>query len=72
MLNLRVALATADVSWTNDFLLLGGMDCLEKQLSRLIVQDATPGAMYDKVLADIVKCLRVLLNTDVSDVCRRS
>lgn len=67
LLNLRVALATAHASWVDDLLELDGLDHLARQLSRVTTTDQRPTDVTSQVIGEIVRCLRMILNTDVSE-----
>jgi hypothetical protein len=60
-----VALSTAHISWIDDLLESDGLGVLAQQLSRLNGPDNQGGDTLDQVVGEMVKCLRILLNTDV-------
>jgi diaphanous 1 len=66
MIALRVSLSTAGTAWMEDFLDLNGLDALQGQLARLVTRPKEAGDLTEQIIVEIVKCLRVLMNTDVS------
>jgi hypothetical protein len=70
LIALRVHLSTAQLAFIQDF--VGpqkGLDALGQLLARLVGKGGKRkglGEVENTVLLEIVKCLRVLLNTDVS------
>ena len=66
LLNLRVALSTAHTGWIDDMLELGGLACLAAQLSRVCLAERQLGDVHEQIVTEVSKCLRVILNTDVS------
>lgn len=68
---LRVRLSTAKLSWTQEFLgIAKGLDALQSLLGKIALQKInrgeTPTEEDRAVQSEILKCLRVLMNTDVS------
>ena len=72
LISLRVHLSTAKLSWVEQFLGESkGMDALAFLLANLVAKGGKHKKLSDteeSVLYEVVKCLRVLLNTEVSDL----
>lgn len=70
LISLRVHLSTAELAWIEDFVVdAKGMDALGTLLSSLVAKDGKRKKLQDveeTVLLEVIKCIRVLLNTDVS------
>ena len=66
LLSLRVTLSTAKISWVTDFLELSGLDALQAILVKLSRQTRELGDINEQIITVIIKCLRVLMNIDVS------
>lgn len=72
LISLRVHLSTAKLSWVQDFLReAAGMDALGALLAEIVGvgkggKRAAVGEVEESVVYEAVKCLRVLLNTEVS------
>lgn len=71
LIALRVRLSTAKLSWSQEFLGPSeGLGALENLLGRIALKKVNKGEVpteEDKaVQSEILKCLRVLMNTDVS------
>lgn len=65
-LSLRVHLSTAKLSWISAFLDLEGLDAIEEQLRKHASRIKTDGDTGQSCLLEAVKCLRAVLNTEVS------
>lgn len=71
LIALRVRLSTAKLSWTQEFLgSAKGLDALQDLLGKIALRKVnkgeTPTEEDRAVQSEILKCLRVLMNTDVS------
>jgi len=71
LIALRVRLSTAKLSWTQDFLgPAKGLEALEALLGKIALKKINKGESPTEedraVQSEILKCLRVLMNTDVS------
>jgi diaphanous 1 len=66
LLSLRITLSTANVSWIFDFLRTGGLDILQSILKRTSCAVKTEDDVHEQAVFEILKSLRVLMNTDVS------
>jgi len=70
LISLRVHLSTAKLDWIEEFLTEGsGMDALGDLLGSLVGKGGKRKKLTDTegtVLLELIKCLRVLLNTEVS------
>lgn len=70
LIALRVHLSTANLVWIEDFMdVEKGMGALSKLLSTLVGKGGKRKKLTDiedTVLLEVIKCLRVLLNTEVS------
>lgn len=70
LISLRVHLSTADLVWIEDFVsTVQGMDALGALLASLVAKDGKRRKLQnveETVLLEVIKCIRVLLNTDVS------
>ncbi len=75
LISLRVTLSSAKMAWIEDFLLADGLVAIEKVLQEEAqpLVDLAPTAkrkprkdMSDTVFAECIKCLRTLMNTQVS------
>lgn len=64
----RTAVSTAQLSWIEEFLELEGLQVLEIQLSRVSIKIKETGDLHEQIVSEVVKALRVLMNTDVSSV----
>ncbi|KAJ3532310.1 hypothetical protein NM688_g7443 [Phlebia brevispora] len=68
LISLRVHLSTADLAWIEDFVMSAkGMDSLGQLLSSLVAKDGKRKKLQnveETVLLEVIKCIRVLLNTD--------
>lgn len=70
LIALRVRLSTAKLSWTQDFLgPVKGLDSLEALLGKIALKKVNKGESPTEedraVQSEILKCLRVVMNTDV-------
>lgn len=69
MISLRVHLSTAKLAWIEEFITEKGLEVLSTILSGLVGREGkrrTLGDVESTVLLELMKCLRVLLNTEVS------
>ncbi|KAK4684327.1 hypothetical protein P7C73_g5857, partial [Tremellales sp. Uapishka_1] len=64
LLSLRVTLSTAKLSFIDDFLQLPGLESLQTIMARLSRQPRQLDDLDEQILAECIKCLRVLMNTD--------
>ncbi len=69
LISLRVHLSTADLDWIEEFVVLcKGMDALGDLLGNLVAKGGKRKKLQnveETVLLEVIKCIRVLLNTDV-------
>ena len=65
LISLRVQLSTARLSFLVDFVDIGGINTLNDQLSFKIASHA-PTSTTTQILSELVKCLRLIMNTEVS------
>ena len=69
LISLRVHLSTAELAWIEEFVAdAKGMDALGTLLSTLVAKDGKRKKLQnveETVLLEVIKCIRVLLNTDV-------
>ena len=72
LVSLRVTLSTAKIAFLHEFLDLSGLDTLGETLRRLLSTVVEGGSVGEQNVVEVMKCLRVLMNTDVSLVisCR--
>jgi hypothetical protein len=61
-----VTLSTAKIDFIDDFINLGGLEGLKVVLVRLNEKVVEAGSVDEQNIGEAVKCLRVLMNTDVS------
>lgn len=61
-----MTLSTAKIDFIDDFINLGGLEGLKVVLGRLNEKVAEAGSVDEQNIGEAVKCLRVLMNTDVS------
>lgn len=70
LISLRVHLSTADLVWIEEFVTgAKGMEALGDLLASLVAKDGKRKKLQnveETVLLEVIKCIRVLLNTDVS------
>lgn len=66
LISLRVTLSSAPVEFVADFLYANGLDKLENIMIKLAPLSKDKGDMNEQIVAEILKCLRVLMNLDVS------
>lgn len=69
LISLRVYLSTAKLPWIDDFIAEDGMNALGGVLATLVGKGGKRTVLADiesAVLLEVVKCLRVLLNTQVN------
>jgi hypothetical protein len=69
LISLRVYLSTAKLPWIDDFIAEDGMNALGGVLSALVDKGGKRTVLADiesAVLLEVIKCLRVLLNTQVN------
>lgn len=70
LISLRVHLSTANLAWVEEFVVTEkGMDVLGKLLASFVGKGGKRKKLNDiedAVLLEVIKCLRVLLNTEVS------
>lgn len=70
LISLRVHLSTAELVWIEEFVMdCKGMDALSQVLSGLVAKGGKRKKLQnveESVLLEVIKCIRVLLNTDVS------
>ena len=67
LIALRATLSTAPATWMDDFVGLRGLDALHNNLTRVSSAGrSTPGDISEQVVGEVIKCLRTLMNTDVS------
>ena len=70
LISLRVHLSTAKLPWIEEFIREDGMNALGNALATLIGKGGKRSALEDienTLLLEIIKCLRVLLNTQVNE-----
>jgi hypothetical protein len=60
-------MSTAKIAFLHDFVRLAGLDVLSESLHRLLQKPIEGGSIAEQNVVEVVKCLRVLMNTDVSD-----
>ena len=72
LISLRVHLSTANLAWIEEFVTgCKGMESLGKLLASLVAKDGKRKklqAVEETVLLEVIKCIRVLLNTDVCTI----
>lgn len=68
LVSLRVTLSTAKLAFLHDFVRLAGLDGLSDCLYRLTLTVPEAGGIGEQNVVEIVKSLRVLMNTDVRKV----
>jgi len=61
-----VTLSTAKIDFLHEFLDLSGLDTISESLHRLLPSPIEGGSVSEQNVVEIIKCLRVLMNTDVS------
>lgn len=61
-----MALSTAPLQLVIDFLELGGTEPLESIMVKLAAVQKEKGDMNEQVVGEVLKCLRALMNVDVS------
>lgn len=70
LISLRVHLSTADLAWIQEFVSEAkGVDSLGDLLASLVAKNGKRKKLQnveETVLLEVIKCVRVLLNTDVS------
>lgn len=69
LISLRVHLSTAKLPWIEGFIAEDGMNALDDTFTALVGKGGKRSALADvesTVLLEIIKCLRVLLNTQVN------
>jgi diaphanous 1 len=65
LLSLRVTLSTAKLAWISDFVAQSGFDALQVILEKIDRQPREQGDLNEQVIGEVIKCLRVLMNTQV-------
>ena len=73
LLSLRIALATAKLSWIRQFLDGRGFRALENVLDKTAIKQRGGKAndLDETLQSECVQCLRVLMNTEVTHEIRR-
>lgn len=66
----RVTLSTAPMKFIIDFLELHGLDKLEAVMTKLAALPKDKGDMNEQIVAEVLKCSRILMNVDVSHLTR--
>lgn len=66
LIAVRVALSTAPIAFVISFLDSEGLDRLEKVMVTLAVLPQNKGDMNEQIVGEVLKCLRVIMNVDVS------
>lgn len=66
LLSLRVTLSTAKLAWISDFVAQSGFDALQAVLEKIDRQPRELGDLNEQIMGEVIKCLRVLMNTQVS------
>jgi hypothetical protein len=69
LISLRVTLSTAPMEFIIDFLDARGLDKLEVIMIKLAPLPKDRGDMNEQIVGEILKCLRILMNIDVSFSC---
>jgi diaphanous 1 len=72
LISLRVTLSTAPMEFIIDFLDTRGLDKLEVIMIKLAPVPKDKGDMNEQIVGEILKCLRSIMNIDVSQSHRRS
>jgi hypothetical protein len=67
LVSLRVTLSTAKIAFLHEFVDLSGLDALGETLHRLLSPVIEAGSVAEQNVVEVIKCLRVLMNTDVSN-----
>ena len=70
LISLRVALSTAPLQFVIDFLELSGTERIEAIMVKLAALPQEKGDMIEQVVGETLKCLRTLMNVDVSRTLR--
>ena len=75
LISLRVHLSTATLTWVEMFVSdCNGFDALGNLLAGLVAKGGKRRRLQEveeTVLLEVIKCIRVLLNTDVSEACHQ-
>jgi diaphanous 1 len=66
LISLRVTLSTAPMDFIIDFLDARGLDKLEVIMIKLAALPKDRGDMNEQLVGEVLKCLRILMNIDVS------
>ena len=66
LISLRVTLSTAPMEFIIDFLDARGLDKLEAIMIKLAPIRKDEGDMNEQIVGEVLKCLRILMNIDVS------
>jgi len=66
LISLRVTLSTAPMDFIIDFLDARGLDKLEVIMIKLAPVSKDQGDMNEQIVGEVLKCLRILMNIDVS------
>jgi len=61
-----VTLSTAPIDFTSEFLYASGLDRLEVIMVKLAPLPKDKGGMNEQLVGEVLKCLRILMNLDVS------
>jgi diaphanous 1 len=72
LISLRVTLSTAPMEFIIDFLDARGLDKLEVTMIKLAPIPKDKGDMNEQIVGEVLKCLRILMNIDVSRSSRQS
>jgi len=72
LVSLRVTLSTAPMEFIIDFLDARGLDRLEVIMIKLAPVLKDKGDMNEQIVGEVLKCLRIIMNIDVSAFYRRS
>jgi diaphanous 1 len=64
-----VTLSTAPIDFTSEFLYANGLDRLEVIMVKLAPLPKDKGDMNEQLVGEVLKCLRILMNLDVSEPC---
>ena len=67
LIALRVALSTSPMQFVIEFLDYDGLDRLERIMAKLASLPQEAGDVTEQVVGEVLKCLRVIMNVDVSD-----
>lgn len=66
LISLRVTLSTAPMEFIVDFLDTQGLDKLEIIMVKLAHVPKDQGDMNEQLVREVLKCLRIIMNIDVS------